>query len=482
MTPKIRRYSYDGVPTIAKFAQDDSFVRCLMGPFSSGKSTGCVAEIIRRAEQMPIGPSGKRVSRWAVVRNTFRQLEDTTIRTFHDWVPPRYYGTWRSSDNNYIIDKLHPDIELEIWFRAMDRPDQLDNLLSTEYTGAWINEAREVPREIFDGLTGRVGRYPREEDVPGYWSGIILDTNPPDTDSWIYKLFEEDKPDEYRIFKQPAADGPNGENLKHNKPEYYERMKLGKSRDWIKIYVQGQYGFADAGRAVYPEYSDTTHVAEEPIEPSESFPIYVGVDWGLTPAALIGQLTSQRWVILDELLEEDADAVEFARHLKAILNSEKYAGFEVRIWGDPAGEQRAQTDSHTPFMIFASEGLPAEPAYTPGANPNDFALRRAAVARRLTRLAYDGQPQLLISPTCVKFRKAMAGGYCFRRVTSASTGQTRDKPDKGPLSHIAEAGQYLLVGAGEAYEVVKRHEPEKKHEEDEDDNYPMLDSLGWMAS
>ena len=482
MTPKIRRYSYDGVPTIARFAQDDSLIRCLMGPFGSGKSSGCVAEIVRRAEQMPKGPEGKKVSRWAVVRNTFRQLEDTTIKTFHHWLPPRYYGTWRSSDNNYIIDKLHPDIVLEVWFRAMDRPDQLNNLLSTEYTACWINEAREVPREIFDGITGRVGRYPPEDDVPGYWYGVIMDTNPPDTDSWIYKLFEEDRPPKHRMYKQPPGDGPDAENINHLKAEYYENLALGKTKDWKKVYVKGQYGFADTGRAIYPEYSDTTHVAEEPIEPSESHPLYIGCDWGLTPAAVIGQLTTQRWIILDEIVKDDGDAVDLARELKELLNTEKYRGFEVRIWGDPAGEQRAQTDRNTPFKVFASEGLPAEPAYTPGANDNDFTLRRAAVAKRLSKLAFDGQPQILFSPTCVKLRKAHSGGYCYRRVMSANLAKYVDKPDKGPLSHVAEALQYLLVGNGEAYEVVKRHEPEKKHEEEDEDNYPMLDSLGWMAS
>jgi hypothetical protein len=41
----------------------------------------------------------------------------------------------------------------------------------------------------------------------------------------------------------------------------------------------------------------------------------------------------------------------------------------------------------------------------------------------------------------------------------AVSGQERfqDKPDKGRYSHVAEAGQYLFVGAGEGSEVTSGH-------------------------
>ena len=51
-------------------------------------------------------------------------------------------------------------VELEVMFIALDRPDDLRKLLSLELTGAWINEAREIPKAILDGLTARVGRFP----------------------------------------------------------------------------------------------------------------------------------------------------------------------------------------------------------------------------------------------------------------------------------------------------------------------------------
>ncbi len=88
-------YDYADVPTIKRFAMDDTRIRCLIGPFGSGKSSGCVIEILRRAQAQVPGPDGMRRSRWAVVRNSYGQLKDTTIKTFHDWFPPKIFGLWR---------------------------------------------------------------------------------------------------------------------------------------------------------------------------------------------------------------------------------------------------------------------------------------------------------------------------------------------------------------------------------------------------
>ncbi len=87
--------------------------------------------------------------------------------------------------------------------------------------------------------------------------------------------------------------------------------------------------------------------------------------------------------------------------------------------------------------------------------PNDFIKRREAVAGPLTRLV-DGAPGLLVHPNCLVLRKAMAGGYSYKRVQAGGAAKFRDVPDKNGLSHVAESLQYLLVGGGEARHLVKR--------------------------
>ena len=61
---------------------------------------------------------------------------------------------------------------MEVIFLALDDPKDVRKLLSLELTGAWVNECRELPKAVIDGLTHRVGRYPTQND--GYQLGMVL--------------------------------------------------------------------------------------------------------------------------------------------------------------------------------------------------------------------------------------------------------------------------------------------------------------------
>src|SRR4051812_28770476 len=121
-------YSYDSVPAVKRFSTSRKFIRGLMGPFGSGKSSGCAIELVKWGHRQAMY-NGKRRARFAVIRNTYRQLQDTTIRTFMDWVPDPTFGTYLKTDHSFIIDKLDPSLEIEILFRALDRPEHVANLL-----------------------------------------------------------------------------------------------------------------------------------------------------------------------------------------------------------------------------------------------------------------------------------------------------------------------------------------------------------------
>ena len=437
-------------PVSKAFMRDDSFFRGIMGPFGSGKSTVCVMEMLRRSQQQKIGTDGKRRSRWAVVRNTYPELRTTTIKTFHQWIPPSI-GRWVDSGppTHHIQEG---ELDMEVIFVSLDRPDDVAKLLGMELTGAWVDEAREVPKAVIDGLTGRVGRYPSTMMGGCTWSGILASTNPPDNDHWWYKLAEEVKPEGWAFFRQPSGLATNAENRENLPPNYYERQVSGKDEDWIKVYVHGEYGFVRDGKPVYPEYKDSIHCREFDLIPG--LPIYVGIDFGLTPAAVLGQKTPMgQWRWHSELVTEDMGMVRFSQLLRAAMH-ERYPGYQfAQVTGDPAGDIRAQTDETTPFQILKANEIPAKPAPT-----NDFIKRRESVAQPLSRLI-DGQPGLLIHPQCKMLRKGMAGGYNYKRVQVTGEERYRDVPDKGMYSHVCEAGQYMLVGAGEARTLVKRDRP-----------------------
>ena len=183
---------YQAEPTLAKIHASNDFWRFVIGPVRSGKSVGMCNEVFRRISLQHPGQDGIRRSRVPVVRNTYRELSDTTMKTWFDWFPERIFGQFNKNEMTHYV-KFN-DIEAEIMFRALDVPDDVKKLLSLEASFAWVNEGREVPKGIVDVLGDRVGQYPSKRDGGCSYAGVLLDTNPPDTDHWIYKLAEEDRP------------------------------------------------------------------------------------------------------------------------------------------------------------------------------------------------------------------------------------------------------------------------------------------------
>ena len=195
------------------------------------------------------------------------------------------------------------------------------------------------------------------------------------------------------------------------------------------------------GKPVYSEFTDSFHVTEWAV-PMPGYEIRIGLDFGLTPAAVfVQQDVHGRWRAIDELVAYDMGITRFGEQLNAKIQAD-YAGYKFKVYGDPAGDQRAQTDERTPFMILRANGINAVPART-----NDFNLRREAVAVPLMRII-DGKPGLAIHPRCRQLRKGMAGKYCYRRVQIIGDDRYHDKPDKGPYSHVCEALQYVMLEFG----------------------------------
>jgi hypothetical protein len=451
--------NYSAPLTVSAFILCESPIHLIMGPFGSGKSTGAVMKILRMAQNQAPGPDGIRRTKFAAVRNTYPELRDTTKKTFEDWVPAAI-REWNDTEYKYVL-KFN-DVVCEVLFRALDRPEDVKKLLSLELTAAWVNESREIPRAIVDGLDGRVGRFPSQANGGCTLSCVFMDTNPPDDDHWIYKVFEEERltdsavAQKYIIFKQPSGLSPEAENKSNLKSGYYENLVIGKSKDWIDVFVHGKYGFIKDGKPVYPEYSDDIHTLKE--RPRYlGGTLYLGMDFGLTPAIVVAQQVPGQWQAIDEFTSESIGATRFSEYVVTELKRRypECPGFQG--WGDPAGSQRAQTDETTPFEIVQAAGLPIEPV-----DSNDFILRREAVANALTRLNMGGKPGLVISPDCRLLRKAMAGGYCFKRVQVSGSDRFRDAPDKNHFSHVAEALQYLMVGEGEDSSALTPRDPQQR--------------------
>jgi hypothetical protein len=438
---------------------DDNFVRLIMGPYGSGKSTWCINEIVRRTCAMPIWYNGRRRARWAIVRNTSGELQSTTLQTWLTWFGD--LGDIRRRQKplltyEHTFNDGRGVVELELIFIALDREEDLRKIKSLEVTGAYINELSEVPQGALSHFKGRVNhRYPSRAfcDEP-YWSGIIADTNPPDVDHWIYKDFELKSLESYRIFKQPPGlikneteeegnyrwiQNPNCDNYNNLAADYYTKLAEGQTEDFIKVYCLGDYGSVGFGKKVYPEYNDDIHSVIRIIA-IQGAPIHLFWDFGLTPTCLVIQISPRGQLrAIKEYTSEDMGIRTFAKNIVIPNLQIDFPYNKIGMSrGDPAG--MAGDDIMEELSCIGelcSLGIETSPART-----NDLEPRIGAVRYYLNTMI-DGQPGLIISREgCPVLRRGFNKDYVYKRLSVGGEERYREVPHKNFASHIHDPLQY----------------------------------------
>ena len=439
-----------------EFHNDDSFVRLIMGPYGSGKTTTCINEIIRRTCDMPPWHNGRRKARWAIIRNTSGELHTTTLQTWLAWCDELGVETHRSKpllQYEHVFKDDYGVVELELVFMALDRPDDIRKLKSLEVTGAYLNEASELPSAILSHLKGRLnGRYPSKAFCPQpYWSGIIADTNPPDVDHWIYEQFCANQIEGYKLFRQPPGlikeDGqwfpsPAAENIQNLSHDYYTKLASGQREDFIKVFCCGDWGIVESGKRVFPEYNPDLHSAEC-VSAIEGLPIHLGFDFGLTPSCVVTQITSRgQLLVLREFTSTDMGIRDFAEGVVLPGLQQHFRDHKIDISvADPSGNIR---DSITSELSCISE-LCNLGINTRAARSNILEPRLNGVKYFLGRII-DGQPGLSLSRAgCPVLHKGLARDYVFKRLAVPGEERYKDFPDKNFASHICDSLQYICM-------------------------------------
>lgn len=452
-------------PTGQLFHDSTHFVNLVIGPYGSGKSTMCIQHMVRRACAMPYWFNGRRRSRWAVVRNTSGELHSTTLQTWLTWFGD--LGDIRKRQKplltyEHTFNDGNGVVELDLIFIALDRPDDVRKIKSLELTGVYLNELSELPQNVLSHFKGRVnGRYPsRSFCADPYWSGIIADTNPPDEDHWIFSDFETNTTPSYKVFHQPSGlvtndagefikDGEgnyiqnvDADNAKHLSHDYYPKLAEKQSEGFIKVYCGGKYGLVESGKRVYPEFNYDLHSVPR-IEAIQGEGLYLGWDFGLTPACIVMQISPRGQVrVLKEYIAEDMGIRTFAKNvvipgLARDFPYCKVAGSEA----DPAG---AAGDAIMEELSCIGE-LNTLGIETRAATTNDPDVRISSV-RYFLNMMSDGQPCFLISREgCPVTVKGFMSGYHFKRMMISGDERYQDKPNKNKYSHSHDALQYDVM-------------------------------------
>lgn len=460
-------FQYDAVPSVAPYLLSDHFQTFIVGPVGSTKTTASIIKVFKEASRIAPCRDGIRRSRYAVVRNTRQQLFDSTIKDWLKWFPDGEAGSFLKTDSTFHLRV--GNIHSEIMFRGLDDANDVRRLLSLQLTGAFMDEFREINADIFSALTGRLGRYPDGMLVPHRpeWGvdakgnpirGCVDDaghsmkrifgsTNPPDMDTYWHTYLTEYDPSTINVTVQPSGLSQEADWI-HLLPEnYYEDLMVGKTEDWINVYVHGKWGQSLAGKPVHRSFSQELHVAKESLRVlrTESRPLIIGFDFGLNPSAVICQMDMFGRMLVHEALTSDGMGLTrfIQTVLRPCLQQAKFLGLPFMVIGDPAGVNRAQTDERSCFDILKSEGFRAIPART-----NTIVARIAAVDSYLTR-TIEGKPALLIDPAARPLINALRGGYRYK--VKQKTGELEDSPEKNIHSHIADAFQYACLHADGGY-------------------------------
>jgi hypothetical protein len=473
-----RLYEPDG-EVLTEYLWDRSELVVVQGPIGSGTSTASCHRINMLAQEQEPDFDGVRRTRWLIVRNSYRQLKKTTIKTWLEWFPEHQFGDMvRSEPMTHHLKYQHPSgdgtsVDCEVIFLAIDSPETAEQeAASFEITGFWFNEGQFADKAVIDELLSRCGRYPSQRNGPGAtWYGGMVDLNAPQEGHWIPYMRGDiplprdwadaekkamQKPETWRFLVQPPGlleahkDGevvyqpnPDAENQRHLKKSYMEQIQ-GKSPEWIKQRVLNKVGLYVGGKPVYPTYTPAIHDNRYDVDPVEGFGLTLGLDFGRDPACAIMQEVNGQWTILEEIIGANEPASKFAPRVARKL-AQEYAGFTFEAYGDPRGADKNQSDETTAYDIFLTHGIRVFPA-TSDNNPQ---MRRSTVDAVLSR--HNGAR---FNPRCLTLRTGMAGGYHYRKIRGAD-GLHSPKPLKNQYSHIVEAMENGFLGGGEGEAIVR---------------------------
>jgi hypothetical protein len=433
--------------------KSDSFGRLIAGPVGSGKTTACLFELFRRACEQTPAPDGYRYTRFAIVRQTLKQLKDTVLKDITTWL--QGIAEFKVSDNTIYVTV--GDVKSEWLLIPLDSPEDQRRLLSMQLTGAWMSESIEMDVGIISPLAGRCGRYPGPAQGGASWFGIIADTNMPSEGSDWWK-FMTNPPMDWTMYIQPGGMDDGAENLDWltqtpqtlklpiGHPDriaqgrtYYERFIRSNSADWCKRYVHAQFGDDPSGSAVFKEsFKIGWHVIDD-VTPVPMYPLIIGQDFGRDPCSVICQMDHKgRLLVLEEVVAEDIGLeIHLNRSLRPTLMKEPYIGKAVAIVGDPSGTSKSSIYEETTFDVIKRMGFKTFPAPTNDIDPRLRAIETYLLGQR------DGGPAMLIDrERCPTIIRALSGGY---RYAKTRAGVRRALPEKNEYSHIIDALQYACL-------------------------------------
>jgi phage terminase large subunit len=281
------------LPKAKEFVTSNYFAVAFVGGEGASKSVSLCTSCICNAVIEPNGFS-------LLGRLNMPALESTTMKTFLELVPADM-GDWAEAKKTWTFSNGH-----QVIFRHLDisDPKVTGHIRSLNLSFAGVDEASEIPEEVFLMLTGRLRRKNVSRRL--YRSA----SNPAGHDyQWRY-FFDPDRSAEMKGMNLGIG-ATSMENV-FLPEEYHIRRKCLYPADWYERFVNGS--FTDFTDLIYKEFGDHTHVWDDGRDwevfsghqrPPVEWPVFVGTDVG-------GGEEGDPWAIPIASLAPDGNLYQFA--------------------------------------------------------------------------------------------------------------------------------------------------------------------------
>lgn len=253
-------------------------------------------------------------------------------------------------------------------------------------------------------------------------------------------------------------------------PSYKESIKNSMPlQEYLREYELHWDTFA--GQPVYPEFNKDLHKLKAEPKPMHGIPMLIGFDFGLTPAAVVGQYQDGQLIIFREYVEVNMGAERFVPKVIADIRL-RWPEFgdlkqNWRCFIDPSGVFRNDTDESSCALVLGANGFTVIPG------PIAWEDRRKAVVKFLQGLTPHGPAFQVWERGAPMIVKGFEGGYRYNE-KNFDIEPTKIRPIKDQYSHPHDALQYLCSGVQAINAALKRAIPKASYTLNKENNYGRI--------
>lgn len=393
------------------------------------------------------------------VRDTYENLQRTTLKEWFHWFPPGVYGDWIESKREWHWDKRRTGLDGCVTFLGASSKDDAQRIASMPLAFGLADEpapaggdvaSAGIDEYVMDTIMGQLRQ-------PGMrWYAMKLATNNPDQSHWSFKRFVKPgtpaDPAMVAGVNMPAEQESgyrcwqtrDPENIQNLPPGYYEAMakRWANRPDLLRRFVAGKFGFQSKGKGVTPEWSDDLHLSSG-LRPIIGAPLKLGWDGGHNPTCIISQQSPLGdWLITDAFVGDKIGTFELIEDVVKPRILDRYPWVKtidrgLRHTGDPnmdTGDQGSSKNSPVKFIMSELGGV-----WIPG--PIDIE-DRVDPLRAVLRKTREGRGLLQVDRELAeRVWWALRGGWHYRIARSGVVGSIV----KDEHSHPGDATGYLAA-------------------------------------